>query len=110
MALTGILLTCGYAGSSKPQNRETSLLGNFRFSENVTNASTPSNSKAPGPDAELGDAVFHMETEAQPLIVAVGSAPDPSAPGANSILFYLKPDQPKTIYVKEGWKISWKLA
>jgi len=104
MALTGLHVACGFAGSQSARYTSQAILGKIVWSEAPASGVTSTNA-APAATDIAGDALFRINAAADSW-VSVGKAPD----ATNGTRFLVRAGSDYDIYCQQGDKFQWIAA
>ncbi|MBX4989558.1 hypothetical protein [Rhizobium lentis] len=104
MALTGLHVVCGYAGSQSQRYTSQALLGKISWSEAPASGVTSTNA-APAATDIAGDAIFRINAAADSW-VSIGPTPDATA----GTRFLVRAGADYDVYAQQGYKLQWIAA
>ena len=104
MALTGLHVACGYAGSQSQRWASMALIGKTIWSETLTTAGTTTN-VAPAASDIAGDPIFEVNSAAD-AFVSIGKTPD----AVNGTRQFVCGGQDYSFYAQPGDKLAWAAA
>lgn len=104
MALTGLHVICGFAGSSVHRDKSEAILGRVAWSEQPESGVATTNAAPGARDAE-GQAIFRIRAAADSW-VSVGTAPNPST----GTRFLVAAGTDYDVFADEGDRLKWIAA
>jgi len=104
MALTGLHVACGFAGSMSQRYTSKALLGKLVWSEAPASGVTSTNA-APASSDVAGDPVFRINAAADSW-VSIGKTPD----ATTGTRFLVRAGSDYDVYTQPGDKLQWIAA
>ncbi|MBX5132530.1 hypothetical protein HJB80_07615 [Rhizobium lentis] len=104
MALSGLHIVCGYAGSQTARYTSQAVLGKIMWSEAPASGVTSTNS-APVASDIAGDPIFRLNAAADSW-VSIGKTPD----ATSGTRFIVRAGADYDVYAQPGDKLQWIAA
>ena len=101
MALTGLHVSAGYAGSATHRYASAKILGRQLWSQTLATAGTTANTAPASRDTE-GDPIFQIAASVD-AFVAIGPNPD----ATNGARIFVRANTDWTAYAQQGDRLSW---